>query len=126
MKTEHGQARRRHYEFAHRALPEIMLSPQTDLTWWLSDPERFEGALRATWKDVGARHLEAEGVSDVGLSVEHRYVNGVDGLLVTLPTALNPNEAIFVLVVPLVPPMERRFFTLEAGRVMNGQAYTAL
>jgi hypothetical protein len=127
MVTETAHPRRHHYEFAHRALPSIMLSPDVDLVRFSGDLERLDRALRATWDDVGSRQPESDRVAPDGLEVERRSVGGTEGLLITLPTALNPAEAIFVLVVPLDPSTGRRFFTLESGwDVVNKRTYTVL
>ena len=127
MAAENGQPRRHHYEFAHRALRSIMSDPKIDLVRLANDQGRLDGALRATWGEVGARHAENDRVSEDGLSVERRSVSGFDGLLVTLPTALNPAEAIFVLVVPLESPEARRLLALEfVWDVVNRRPYTVL
>jgi hypothetical protein len=127
MTTETGGPRRHHYDFAHRALPSIMLNPDVDLAQLASVPDRLNGALRATWQRVGDQLGESDRIPDDGLAVELRLVDGVDALLVTLPPALNQAEAIFVLIMPLEPATERRLFTLESGwDVVNRRTYTVL
>jgi hypothetical protein len=112
---EDDRPRRHHYAFAHRVLPSIMLNPDVDLEQLAGDPERLHAAVRATWERAGSTHDAGERLADDGLVVERRDVGDAEGLLITLPAALNVAEAIFVLVAPLAPPAARRFFTLEVG-----------
>lgn len=125
--AKEDQPRRHHYEFAHRALPSIMLNPNVDLDRLAGDLDRLGTALRATWESVGSKQETAERLSNEGLSVERRDVGDAEGLLINLPAALHVAEAIFVMVTPLNPPSSRRFFALDAGwDVVNQRPYTVL
>lgn len=112
---ENQPPRPHHYEFAHRAVPAVLLDPALDLTRYVRKIGRLQKSLTATWNAVAAGQPRDERIPSAGLTVEARSVGSTDGLLITLPPALRPAEAHFALVVPLERRVERRYLTLEVG-----------
>lgn len=124
---ENRPPRAHHYEFAHRAVPAVLLDATVDLTRYTRKIGRLQRSLTATWNAVGAGQPRDERVESTGLAVEARVVGGADALLITLPPAQRPAEAHFALVMPLERRVERRYLTLEAGwDVVNQRPYTVL
>jgi len=119
------QPRRHHYEFAHRALPAIALSPRADLAA-LARADRLDDALRATWASVGERHSEPDRVPDTGLHGELAAVGDHPSVLITFPLARHAAEAFFAIIT-LDPPDHRRYITLEfSWDVMTGEPTTVI
>lgn len=115
-----------HYEFAHRALPRIVLGPRADLLA-LAGAGRLGEALSATWAAVGERQAEPDRLPGDGLHAETVDVGGSPGVLVTLPVARHAPEAFFVLVAPLEPAESRRYLTLEfSWNVLTDQPATVV
>ncbi|WP_109509261.1 hypothetical protein [Nocardioides speluncae] len=110
-----GPPRAHHYEFAHRAVPAVLMDPAVDLTRYIRKIGRLQRALTATWNAVGAGQPRDERVERTGLTVGPRAVGGVDALLITLPPAQRPAEAHFALVLPLERSASRRYLTLDVG-----------
>lgn len=112
-----------HYAFAHHTLRELLAFPHS-LTQ-LVDEDYLNEVVHSLWEEVGNKlgpnqQLASEGL--VGRSVD---VEGVLGALVVLPTALNGTEAHAALIVPLDPPNDRRFFTLEVF-ALDGNEHTVI
>jgi hypothetical protein len=115
-----------HYQFAHRALPAIALSPKVNLAAFARSG-RLNDVLRATWTLAGERLAEPDRLPDEGLHGELADIGGRQGVLVTLPTAHYPAEAHLVLITPLDPSPTRRYLTLEFSRsLVTGQPATVI
>lgn len=111
---EHPQ----HYEFAHKAVPQLMLRRPE----WLFDHEDVEGlriALGFAYGLVCQRFGEAQfAFEDIG--VEERNVAGHRAVLITMPTPTDMCEAYYTCAVLLDPGEEgalrAAYFTLEYGQ----------
>jgi hypothetical protein len=126
MRWQDDNPRPHHYEFAHRALLRMAVSPRVDLAA-LAGAGRLDSALRATWAAVGERHAEADRLPDDGLHGELVEVAGHPAVLVTFPVANHVAEAFFALVAPLDPPESRRYLTLELSwNVVTGRPTTVI
>jgi hypothetical protein len=103
-----------HYEFAHRALPSVLLHKPDGFLGVLAGANGGD-ALRELWDRVGLAHPPRMRVEPVGLAHEfRRFGNEHLILIVTLPTAVQPPEADWC-VFTLSPAL--RFFTQELTRI---------
>lgn len=119
--------RDQHYMFAHVALPQIVLGfdpGKVDLAELAADHHYF----RQMWDDL-AQFVEAEPLSNEGLELAHRRADELEVLVVTLPRAEIPSEAIMVAIVRrpvrrwlVLRGHELRYFTLELGVKYAGLA----
>ncbi|WP_407561325.1 hypothetical protein [Streptomyces sp. 184] len=103
-------ARRQHYAFAHAVLRDLALTAPERLLAAALDGS-LDAELRALWRRAGAGLPAAEvsaGERPAGRLVRH------DSVLVTLPPALAPPEAHFVLVTA-PPGAPVRYAVLEAA-----------
>ncbi|MFO7562691.1 MAG: hypothetical protein R6X02_08600 [Enhygromyxa sp.] len=112
--------RDQHYVFAHVVLPQVMSGHEpsrVDLAGQAADVEFF----RTMWDEL-ADLVEGEPIPNAGLEVTYRKADELEAMILTLPKAEVPGEAIMVAVVRR--PVRRwllfsghalRYFTLELG-----------
>ncbi len=107
-----SRPRDQHYQFAHRVLPHLALSSPAKFLLAAEDP----GWIGLIWERVGDDNPRP--ISPKGLSTELREVGQDKVVLVTMPTARFPPEAILAAVV--VREDKVRYFVLELGEDLDG------
>jgi hypothetical protein len=123
-------ARRHHYFFAHRGLPELLWQQSTPVLEALIGPEA-DAFLRDYWEHVGNQLEEAERLEPEGLTCRVcELADGYRAAVITLPPAERCPEAHLAAVV-FRPPQRRtptpktepvlRYFTLERGLDLLGE-----
>ncbi len=122
-----GRPRQNHYEFAHRALPTIVLRREVDLLK-LGAEGRLEDALRSTWLAISDRLPEEDRVPPDGFAAEVTGTADSEGgtLLIRFPEPLYPAEAHLAAVMPCEPVGRRRYFVLERSVTLQGETATVL
>ncbi len=106
--------RRVHFLFAHRVLPEIALDAGTDLFTEAGEVD-LGPAFTQLWDELNRRARPDEYVAPNGLAAFVVVQPGLNGLLVTLPEAIEPGEARYVLLVANDDPAKRLYLTYERG-----------
>jgi hypothetical protein len=108
-----NRPRRHHYDFAHRALPRLIL---TD--WDRIRPTFQDGLaaarLRSLWTGVGARLAEEDRLDlSSELILTHIELRTCDAFLIHFPRVAGPSEAALAIIPDISAPT--RYFVLELG-----------
>lgn len=112
-------ARRQHYTFAHRALPQIAAAHGDRFIEDMAGPHALP-MLKQLWDDIG-RERTGDAIASDGLAVSVQTLrDGATFALITMPEPTAPPEAYYVGVVG------GRCFTLEYGLTAAGEPATFL
>jgi hypothetical protein len=119
------QARRHHYQFAHRVLPSAAFRFGAGL---VAAARAGQLTLDGAWNGLGQELPEGERLPPGGLDVSHQQIASFDVLVVTFPAAERPAEAhLAAIAVPADGTDKVRYLVLEeAQSVIGGQRYTVL
>lgn len=110
-----------HYAFAHRILRDLALDTHVDLVGEAIGVD-LGPKFAAMWDDANASVPEADRIAPVGLATYVVQRPDYAGVLVTLPTPVEPAEAHAVMVVRGSTPADTSYFTWEHGLdVVTGQ-----
>lgn len=131
---EEADARRHHYDFAHRVLPQLVhRAPREFLEAVRREGEGFLGRV---WENAGRGLPVAERLPPAGLAAWVERAADSEVVLVALPEPEGATEAHFVAAIVL--PARKgwfgkgkgkegaRYFTLERTEEADGSAGTAL
>ncbi len=127
-------AREQHYIFAHMVLPGMGFSRPGEMLLTLGSDEAAD-SLKVLWKMAGEDLPSHERVVPEGLSCFMRKCGDYAIAIITLPKAINTTEAHFTACafgpVSQVPEgqlhnLPMRYFTLEVGFTLSGEARTTL
>lgn len=105
--------RRRHYVFAHRAIPQIVAAHGERFVEDMRGPHAAS-LLARLWDEIGGEPMDAPTVAVKELK------GGAPFVLITMPEPENTPEAYYVGVV------DGRCFTLERGVTTTGETQTFL
>ncbi|MBL8931712.1 MAG: hypothetical protein JNL54_16450 [Kineosporiaceae bacterium] len=123
--TSSVTARRHHYEFAHRTLPELVRSGRFDLVE-MAEHDVLEPALLGAWEALGDALPPQERVDAQGLSVWAVDLAGGRALLVRFPPVQRLPEALLAAVLPGADGAPPRYLTLEFAGTEDGQVQTMI
>jgi hypothetical protein len=105
--------RRHHYEFAHRALPRLVLNDWDRLRPTFQDGSAST-SLRSLWFGVGTRLPEADRLDLAGeLDFSPLKLQERDAFLIRFPRPQAPAEAALAVIPDLSAPT--KYFVLELG-----------
>ncbi|MBZ0119481.1 MAG: hypothetical protein K8H88_21000 [Sandaracinaceae bacterium] len=119
-----GRPRDHHYAFAHMALPSVVfgLGPRVDLERMAAERAFFTDLWTEAGRAMGGELLPAE-----GLSAQYVRDGELDAVIVTMPQARFPVEAIMTAIVRrttrrmlVFSRRELRYLTLEVGVTLTG------
>jgi hypothetical protein len=99
-----------HYEFAHRALPAVIMRTGPRFVHLAAERDLYPG-LRGLWDQVGERLPEADRLAPDGLHAEYRHHPDARLVLVTMPQARHMVEVHFAVIAAIGDTV--RYLTLE-------------
>ncbi len=123
--TPESSARRHHYEFAHRTLPDLVRSGRFDLLE-MAEHGVLEPALLGAWEALGEAFPEGERLDPEGLSVWPVDLAGGRALLVRFPPVQFMPEALLAAAVPGVDGEPARYLTLEFAGTADDEVETMI
>jgi hypothetical protein len=123
--TTEASVRRHHYEFAHRTLPDVVLSGRFDLLE-MAEQGVLAQALLGAWEALGEAFPQEERLAPDGLAVWPVDLAGGRALLVRFPPVRSMPEALLAAAVPGAQGGPTRYLTLEFAGAEDGEVQTMI